>query len=193
MISVGADIVPRCKFFLIGNPGMGARGLRTCLGLHRGVHGMTIVCPGHAETSTYRVATPRRVRTPISASVRILHNFYVTCKAQATMYRSNASQSRIGKAARDRTTASRRKPGGAHRAEDLAENPTMERVGRSPPALLGRMGGTSLRPRRAASRARLTGASQAPGRLTALHPPLDGVGKKQTSGAKCAPRTGLAV
>ena len=80
---------------------------------------------------------------------------------------------------------------GADRAETLPKIATMERRWAQRPSVIGAMGRYVNPPRRAASRARLAGASQAPGRLTALHPPLGGVEKDQTSGAKSRRESGI--
>ena len=60
----------------------------------------------------------------------------------------------------------------------------MERRWAQRPSVNGAMGRYVNPPPACRVKARLTGASQAPERLTALHPPLGGVEKDQTSGAK---------
>ena len=66
---------------------------------------------------------------------------------------------------------------GADRAETLPKIATMERRWAQRPSALGRWGGTSIRPG-------VPRQGTPYGRLTALHPPLGGVEKDQTSGAK---------
>ena len=78
---------------------------------------------------------------------------------------------------------------GADRAETLPKIATMERRWAQRPSVIGAMGRYVNPPPACRVKARLTGASQAPERLTALHPPLGGVEKIKPRARKRAART----